>query len=78
MWWPWISLMTSPWARADDDARARAQPRHRALRGLCPRWMRVLWRAWADGVPYDQARHLKTSAASEHIAVEPIEATAAT
>lgn len=58
-WWAYNSLKTSPWARAAyDDARARKQPHHRALRGLAARWMRVLWRAWTDGVAYEQARHL--------------------
>lgn len=61
MWWAYNSLKTSPWAReAYDQARARKQPHHRALRGLGARWMRILWRAWTDGVPYDQDRHLKT------------------
>jgi hypothetical protein len=27
--------------------------------------MRVLWRAWTDGVPYDEARHLKLGLTSE-------------
>ena len=62
MWWAYNSLKTSPWARAAyDQARARKQPHHRALRGLGARWMRVLWRAWSDGVPYDPEHHLKTS-----------------
>jgi transposase len=61
MWWAYNSLKTSPWAReAYDQARARKQPHHRALRGLGARWMRILWRAWTDGVPYDQDRHLTT------------------
>ena len=78
MWWAYNSLKTSPWARAAyDDARARKQHHHRALRGLAARWMRVLWRAWTDGVPYDQARHLKTGPAREVLAAKPIEATAA-
>jgi transposase len=58
MWWAYNSLKTSPWARAAyDDARARKQHHHRALRGLAARWMRVFWRAWNDGACYDQARH---------------------
>lgn len=57
-WWAYNSLRSSPWARAAyDDARARKQSHHRALRGLSARWMRVLWRAWIDGVPYDPSRH---------------------
>ena len=78
MWWAYNSLKTSPWARAAyDDARARKQHHHRALRGLGARWMRVLWRAWTDGVPYDQARHLKTGPASEDRTARLTEATAA-
>jgi len=62
-WWAYNSLKSSPWARqAYDQARARNLPHHRALRGLGARWMRVLWRAWTDGVPYDEARHLKLTA----------------
>ena len=78
MWWAYNSLKTSPWARAAyDDARARRQPHQRALRGLGARWMRVLWRAWTDGVPYNQTRHLKTDLASEDSTAQPTEATAA-
>jgi len=62
-WWACNSLKSSPWARqAYDQARARNLPHHRALRGLGARWMRVLWRARTDGVPYDEARHLKLTA----------------
>lgn len=72
MWWAYNSLKTSPWARAAyDDARARKQPHHRALRGLGARWMRVLWRAWTDGACYDAARHLKTAPTSEVTVSEP-------
>jgi hypothetical protein len=39
--------------------------------------MRVLWRAWTDGIPYDQARHLKTGPAREDSTAKPTEATAA-
>jgi hypothetical protein len=39
--------------------------------------MRVLWRAWTDGVPYDEARHLKTDPASDDRTAKPTEATAA-
>jgi transposase len=70
-WWAYNSLKSSPWAReAYDQARARKLPHHRALRGLGARWMRVLWRAWTDGVPYDQARHLKLGVASEPLEQE--------
>ena len=59
MWWAFNSLKESPWA-ADAFRQARdqrGQRYHRALRGLSARWMRILWRCWTDGVPYDPARH---------------------
>ena len=78
MWWAYNSLKTSPWARAAyDDARARQQAHHRALRGLAARWMRVFWRAWTDGVCYDQARHLKTGSANADLTADPTGPTAA-
>jgi hypothetical protein len=52
MWWAYNSLKTSPWAReAYDQARARKQHHHRALRGLGARWMRVLWRPGPTASP---------------------------
>jgi hypothetical protein len=39
--------------------------------------MRLLWRAWTDGVPYNQAQHLKTGPASEILTATPTEATTA-
>ncbi len=59
MWWAFNSLKTSPWAAAAfRQARdQRGQRYHRALRGLAARWMRVGWRCWRDGAPYDAALH---------------------
>ncbi len=63
MWWSYNSLKESAWARAGyDQAKGRGQHHYRALRGLGARWMRVLWRCWTDGVPYQEAKHLKTTA----------------
>jgi hypothetical protein len=39
--------------------------------------MRVLGRAWSDGVCYDQARHRKTGGPSQDITAKPAQATAA-
>jgi hypothetical protein len=59
MSWAYNSLNTSPWARAAyDDARARKQSHHRALRGLGARWVRVLWRL-------DRRRPLRPGAAPQ-------------
>ncbi len=59
MWWAFNSMKDSEWAAgAFRTARdERGQRYHRALRGLASRWMRVLWRCWQDGVPYDADRH---------------------
>ncbi|MBK9179161.1 MAG: transposase [Acidimicrobiales bacterium] len=58
-WWAYNSIRLSPWARAGyDQAKARGQQHHRALRGLAARWCRVLWRCWQDSTPYDASRHI--------------------
>ncbi len=49
---------THPWARKVYlDARARGLEHPHAIRVLGRAWLRVLWRCWQDGVPYDPARH---------------------
>ncbi len=59
MWWAYNSMKQSHRAAtAFRHARdQRGQRYHRALPGLAARWMRVLWRCWTDGVPYDPAKH---------------------
>jgi transposase len=47
-----------PWAREIyERARARGHRHPHALRILGRAWLRVLWRCWVDGVPYDPGRH---------------------
>jgi transposase len=47
-----------PWAReVYRRARARGQDHPHAIRTLGRAWIRVLWRCWRDGVPYDAAKH---------------------
>ncbi len=49
---------TNPWARKVYlDARTRGLEHPHAIRVLGRAWLRVLWRCWQDGVPYDPARH---------------------
>ncbi len=49
---------THPWARSVYlDARARGLEHAHAIRVLGRAWLRVLWRCWQDGVPYDPAKH---------------------
>jgi transposase len=48
----------NPWA-ADiyQRARARGHDHPHALRILGRAWLRIIWRLWQDGNPYDPARH---------------------
>jgi transposase len=49
---------THPWARKVYlEARARGLEHPHAIRVLGRAWLRVLWRCWQDGVPYDPALH---------------------
>lgn len=47
-----------PWARAVYlSARGRGFDHSHAIRVLGRAWLRVLWRCWQDGVPYDPGKH---------------------
>jgi transposase len=47
-----------PWAReVYRRARARGCDHPHAIRVLGRAWLRVIWRMWQDGTPYDPARH---------------------
>lgn len=47
-----------PWARGFYlAARARGLDHPHAIRVLGRAWLRVLWRCWQDGVPYDPSKH---------------------
>ncbi|WP_327103042.1 IS110 family RNA-guided transposase [Nonomuraea glycinis] len=52
------SRHTSPWA-ADiyQRARARGKDHPHAIRILARAWVRVIWRCWLDGVPYNPTKH---------------------
>jgi transposase len=49
----WHSWARSVYRRARD----RGQDHPHAIRTLGRAWLRVLWRCWQDGVPYDPALH---------------------
>jgi len=52
------SRHASPWAaKVYDDARASGKDHPHAIRVLARAWIRVIWRCWLDGVPYDPATH---------------------
>lgn len=48
----------SPWAAyVYAQARDRGHDHPHAVRILARAWVRVIWRCWVDGVPYDPDRH---------------------
>jgi transposase len=52
------SRHASPWAATIyNDARAAGKDHPHATRILARAWIRVIWRCWIDGTPYDPARH---------------------
>jgi len=49
------STMHSAWARAFyDNCKARGQSHNLALRNLAAKWIKIIWRMWRDGKPYDE------------------------
>lgn len=56
--WADNSRHSSPWAKAVyAKARTRGCDHPHAIRILARAWVRVLWRCWRDGTPYDAALH---------------------
>jgi transposase len=50
-----ISIRYSDWAGAYyDQQRARGQKHHAAVRTLAYKWIRIIYRCWADRKPYDE------------------------
>jgi transposase len=60
------SRHASPWAaKIYNDARAAGKDHPHATRILARAWIRVIYRCWQDGVPYDPARHGAASRLAE-------------
>ena len=52
------------WAQAYyQQKKAQGLAHAAALRCLGQRWLKILWRMWQDGVPYDEALHLRNQVA---------------
>ena len=63
------SRHASPWAaKIYDDARAAGKDHPHAVRILTRAWIRVIWRCWLDGIPYDPAKHGAATALAEQLA----------
>jgi transposase len=68
------SRHASPWAaKIYNDARATGKDHPHAIRILARAWIRVIWRCWLDGIPYDPTTHGAAAALAE----QPAKQTAA-
>lgn len=53
------SRRKSAWARAYyDHARQHGKTHNKALRALAWKWLRILWRCWQSGEPYDEEYYI--------------------
>ena len=72
---PATAWHASPWAaKIYDDARASGKDHPHAVRVLARAWIRVIWRCWLDGVPYDPAAHGAAAALAKKTEQPPIAA----
>lgn len=59
----------SPWAaKIYNQARASGKDHPHAVRILARAWIRVIWRRWHDGIPYDPTKHGAAAALNTPIA----------
>lgn len=55
------SIRSSGWARAYYQAQRRNHKSHHAIiRALAYKWIRIIFRCWKDGQPYDEQTYLKS------------------
>ncbi len=58
--WAGQTVVHSAWARVYYQRMvAKGKAHHTILRALAFKWIRVLWKCWQSGTPYDEARYLK-------------------
>jgi transposase len=63
------SRHASPWAaKIYGDARKAGKDHPHAIRVLARAWIRVIWRCWLDGVPYDPTKHRAAAALMKPVA----------
>ena len=59
--WAGHSIGFCGWARAYyDQQRKRGASHHAAVRALAYKWIRIAFRCWKDGVPYDDSHYLRS------------------
>jgi transposase len=58
--WAGHTIAYSKWAKAYYDEQIRKNKgHHAAVRALAFKWLRILFRCWKDGEPYDESRYLE-------------------
>jgi transposase len=61
--WALHSIGYSQWAREYyDQQRAKGKRRNTAIRSLAFKWIRILFRCWKDGTPYDEIAYQQARA----------------
>jgi transposase len=62
--WALHSIAYSDWARDYyEQQRAKGKRRNTAIRSLAFKWIRILFRCWKDGTPYDETAYQRRLAA---------------
>ena len=73
------SCVTCAWAKVYLDSKKKQMGYAAAVRALAQRWVKIIWKMWQTGTPYDEATHLKNQV--EHgswvLALNPAPAPAA-
>ena len=56
------SIQQSEWARAyyDHQRHDKNKSHHVAVRSLAFKWLRIIYRCWKDGKPYDEAIYMQS------------------
>jgi transposase len=55
------SILQSEWAKAYyQQQRARKKSHHAAVRALAYKWIRIIFRCWKDGRPYNEQQYLQS------------------
>jgi transposase len=58
--WAGLTVRYSAWAGCYYDHMRKKGKHHAAIiRSLAFKWIRILWKCWKDGIPYDETRYLK-------------------
>jgi transposase len=58
--WAGMTIRQSFWARAYyEQQRERGKEHNTIIRALAFKWIRIMYRCWKDGVPYDESTYLQ-------------------